>query len=122
MKIKKNHLKLIFIIFLITCSLLYFTTKEDPYKTSLAQYMTENNFEMYGAFTCGACAKQKEIFGNSFKHIAYIECHERGKNSQTEKCKINNIEYYPTWIINGEKIVGVKTIEELASLSRFNEN
>jgi len=122
MKIKKNHLKIIFIIFLLTCSLLYFTTKEDPYKSSLAQYITENNAEMYGAFWCGACAKQKEIFGNSFKHIDYIECDERGKDAQPEKCKINNVEAYPTWIINGEKIVGVKTLEDLASLSGFNEN
>ena len=122
MKIKKNHLKIIFIVFILISSLLYFTTKEDPYKTSVAQYMTENNVEMYGTFWCPACAKQKEIFGNSFKHIDYVECDERGKDAQPEKCDINNIVSYPTWIIYGEKIVGVKTIEQLASLSGFNEN
>ena len=68
MKIKKNHLKLLFILIILISSLLYFATKEDPYKTSVAQCLTEKNAEMYGAFWCGACAKQKEVFGNSFKH------------------------------------------------------
>ena len=121
MKIKKNHLKLLFIIILVISSLLYFATKEDTYKTSVAQCLTEKNAEMYGAFWCGACAKQKEVFGNSFKHINNVECDPRGNDANPEKCQMNNIEAYPTWIINGEKIVGVKTIEELAILSDCNE-
>ena len=121
MKIKKNHLKLLFILIILISSLLYFATKEDPYKTSVAQCLTEKNAEMYGAFWCGACAKQKEVFGNSFKHINNVECDPRGNNANPEKCQMNNIEAYPTWIINGEKIVGVKTIDELSILSECNE-
>lgn len=29
---------------------------------------------MYGAPTCPYCQKQKEMFGDSFQHIDYVDC------------------------------------------------
>lgn len=77
-----------------------------------AKCLTSKGAKMYGADWCGHCKNQKEMFGDSFQYIDYVECTE-----ETEACKAAGISGYPTWIINGMKYPGEKTLEELASLS-----
>ena len=81
---------------------------------SLAQCLTEKGAAMYGAYWCPHCKTQKEMFGNSFKYINYIECDARGENAKPELCEQAGITGYPTWIINGKTYVGVRQFQELA--------
>ena len=119
MKLKKKSIKNLAIALVIIISLSFIINtvifKADPAKVELAQCLTEKNVKMYGAFWCGACASQKELFGSAFKEISYVECDERGKNSQSEVCKIEGISAYPTWSINGQKSSGVQPLENLAA-------
>jgi glutaredoxin len=80
-----------------------------------AQCLTEKNVKMYGAFWCGACASQKELFGPAFKEVYYVECDERGSDAQPEVCQLEGIGSYPTWEINGQKSTGVQPLESLAA-------
>lgn len=89
--------------------------KPDPAKLELAQCLTEKNVNMYGAFWCGACATQKDLFGSAFKAINYIECDERGENPQPDLCQTAGITGYPTWEINGQKSTGVLPLQSLAA-------
>ncbi len=89
--------------------------KPDPAKLELAQCLTEKNVKMYGAFWCGACTTQKDLFGSAFKAIDYIECDERGEDPQPELCQTAGITAYPTWEINGQKSTGVLPLQSLAA-------
>jgi glutaredoxin len=71
---------------------------------------------MYGAFWCPHCLRQKELFGNSFDKINYVECSLPDKSDQTQVCKDAKIESYPTWeFADGSRATGERTLEELGN-------
>jgi len=82
-----------------------------------AKCLTEKGAAMYGAYWCSHCAAQKEMFGDSFKYINYVECDPNGQNAKPELCQQVGIQGYPTWIINGETYEGVRQLAELASVT-----
>lgn len=69
------------------------------------------NSELYIQLGCHACATQEEKFGENYKYLNVIDCFYEG-----DKC-IGKIEATPTWIIRGEKYVGVQSIENLKELT-----
>lgn len=81
-----------------------------------AKCLQNKNVKMYGAFWCGHCQNQKELFGDAIEYI-YVECDPRGENAQTEECQAIGIDGYPTWRVNGINYAGEKSLEELARLS-----
>jgi len=83
----------------------------------LAKSLTATGAKMYGSSHCGACNYQKELFGNSWQYINYIECTSSdGSGRQSTVCKDENIKAYPTWRFTGEdEEIGVMTIEQLKS-------
>jgi len=119
MKFKKKNIRNSAITLIIILSLGFAMNtimfKADPAKLELAQCLTEKNVKMYGAFWCGACASQKELFGPAFKEVYYVECDERGSDAQPEVCQLEGIGSYPTWEINGQKSTGVQPLESLAA-------
>jgi hypothetical protein len=50
-----------------------------------------------------------------------VECSPAGPNApQAPSCNIAGVQSYPTWVINGRKIVGqVLTLAQLADASGF---
>ncbi|MFC1801526.1 thioredoxin domain-containing protein [Nanoarchaeota archaeon] len=82
------------------------------YAETLAKCLTENNVKMYGAEWCGHCKNQKEEFGSDFEFVDYVDC-----DLNQAACATAGIEYFPTWIIDGELLVGGKSLSQLASLS-----
>lgn len=79
---------------------------------STAECIGENSV-LYVQLGCHACETQENIFGESLEYITLIDCwYER------DKCE--GITATPTWIINGEKYVGVQSIEKLKELTGCN--
>jgi hypothetical protein len=102
---------LILIFFISGC-----INQETENHDALAKCLTEKGVKMYGTYVCPACAQQKDLFGDSFQHIDYIECHPRAENSQYELCE--DIERVPTWEFpDGTRVTGVQKLEALAVLS-----
>lgn len=100
---------------ILISSLLLLGCSPDPQKEALAQCLSEKGVKMYGAYWCGHCKDQKELFGKSFNKIVYIECSLPNNAGQTEICKKAEIESYPTWgFADGEKVSSVFTLEEIA--------
>lgn len=87
-------------------------------KDNFAQCLTDNSVKMYGAFWCSHCEAQKEMFGQSFKNINYIECSLPDKSGQTLACQQAQIRAYPTWEFKDEKrIEGALSFTELSQNS-----
>ena len=114
----KNKLTLTLIILIVIGAFFVFSNTN---KLGLTGSTTEidklsicmnKNAVMYGSDLCSHCAEQKELFGDSFKYINYVDCL---KNK--EECINANIQAYPTWVINGRYYEGVKTLQELKELS-----
>ena len=62
--------------------------------------------------SCGACNKQKELFGDSAEDLNIVYCED-----DNQFCIDNDIRSVPTWIINNEKYVGVQSIDKLKELT-----
>jgi len=96
------------------------TTTSDPANIELAEYLTQSGAKMYGAFWCGHCHDQKQLFGQqAVDKLPYIECDKEGKNPQLDLCKAKNIESYPTWEVKGQMYAGVQSLEKLAKVSEY---
>ena len=78
----------------------------------LVKCISENSI-LYYSTGCSACAKQKEIFKDSYEDLTKVDC-----VISPEKCREAGIIKVPTWEINNEKIIGIKTIEELKELTK----
>jgi uncharacterized membrane protein len=93
---------------------------EDPWIRGLAEHLTDTGAKFYGSYWCPHCAEQKEMFGGSVKRLPYVECSPGGPSApQAPECNAKNIQGYPTWIINGERVTGTQSLEELAQLSKY---
>ena len=94
-------------IFIQAGKLLAFDTK------TLAQCLSFNQFIMYGTQVCSACSAQKDLFGEDFTYISYIDC-----NQNQKLCIDKKITGFPTWIDReGNKYSGVIPLEILTELS-----
>ena len=84
-----------------------------------AQCLNDQGLVMYGAFWCPHCHDQKDLFGDSFENVNYVECDPNDPDGQPELCLAKGIESYPTWIreSDGERWLGVRTLEQLAQTS-----
>ncbi len=89
------------------------------YQLELAKHLRQVGAVMYGSFKCPHCNSQKELFGDAFKYIPYVECHRQGKNSEASRCFTMGIQNYPTWVINGRYYPGSKSLHHLAIFSKF---
>ena len=64
--------------------------------------------------TCPHCRKQLEILGpQAGDYITITDC---------AKVACPNIQYVPTWVINGKTYVGTYELEELAAFAGLEEN
>lgn len=93
---------------------------EKPYLKALAMHLQKLDARFYGAYWCPTCQKQKQMFEASAHRLPYVECTPEGRmGSLNFACVANEINDYPTWIINGRRYVGLNSVEELATRSRF---
>ena len=114
-KMKKVILSLgvLLMIFLASCSSITGKATDSPGELDgFAQCLTDKGAKMYGTEWCSHCKSQKEMFGNSFQHINYIDC-----DKQSYLCQSAGVQGYPTWEIDGELYPGEQSFEELSLYS-----
>lgn len=76
----------------------------------LARCITQSGATMYGTDWCPHCQEQKRLFGNSFRHINYINC-----DLNRAACDLAGVEGYPTWVFgDGGRLSGTQQIDVLA--------
>ena len=110
---KTKTLVMIFVLVIVGLIVFNSVKSEAPGEyDEFAQCLTDAGLKMYGTEWCPHCKAQKELFGNSFKNVDYIDC-----DRNRETCLIEGVKGYPTWKINGESVSGTQPLESLAGLT-----
>ena len=91
----------------------------NSYQTGLAMFMGQHGAVMYGSYRCPHCNQQKQMFGDAFKYINYVECNPTGKNANPSLCLAKGITNYPTWEIDGRFYEGAMPLDELAGIAGY---
>ena len=97
------------------------TTQSGDAEMQLAQHLSTTDARMFGAWWCPHCHDQKQLFGQeAAKNIPYIECAEDGQNPEVRLCRSTpGVEGFPTWVIDGEYLVGAQPLDRLADASGY---
>ncbi|MBI5803096.1 hypothetical protein HY448_00190 [Candidatus Pacearchaeota archaeon] len=109
----------IFVAFIFAMYFLYYDKNSIPGQyDDFAKCLTQNGVKMYGAYWCPHCNEQKEMFGNSWDYIEYVECSLPNAAGQTTICNQAGISGYPTWELgNSTRLQGTQTFEMLSKLT-----
>ena len=92
----------------------------DAQLTSLAVHLSDTGARYYGAFWCAACQQQNTLFGAAKDQLPYTECTPNGRHGAVAlECARAEIRSFPTWIIDGDRYMGVLEPRELARHSGF---
>ena len=102
---KTNIITLIVILVVIILAIIIINKNGSHIDEETAKCIGQNA-ELYTQLGCHACKSQEEMFGENKKYLNIIDC-------WFEKEKCSEIEYTPTWLIKGEKYIGLKSIEKL---------
>lgn len=105
----KNWITLSIIVIILIISIMILTRNINGVSKSLTACIA-NHSTLYVQLGCHACAIQEEIFGDNYQYLNKIDCFLEGG-------KCGGITNTPTWIINGEKYLGVQSIERLKELT-----
>ncbi len=99
------------ILVILAVVVYYFATNNNSLSVSedVAKCIGGNSV-LYTQEGCIHCIRQEEMFGDSFKFLNVVDC-----TGNWDKCP--DVTGTPTWMINGEKYIGVQEIEKLRSLT-----
>jgi glutaredoxin len=86
---------------------------------ALARHLKRKGAVVYGAWWCPHCNHQKELFGvEAIELLPYVECDK--DDAGRKQCQKAQVRGYPTWDLNGERRLGVLSLEELEIWSGYN--
>jgi glutaredoxin len=84
----------------------------------LAKHLKLKGAVLYGAWWCPHCTHQKELFGfEAIELLPYVEC-DKDADGRAQ-CQQAQVRAYPTWELNGERRVGVLSLQELEIWSGY---
>ncbi len=107
---KKKNLATILTILIIVAIIIFVKFYNPKITDEETSRCIGENSVLYVQLGCHACETQTELFGENKKYLNEIDCFYN-------KDKCGEIQYTPTWVINNEKYIGVRSIEELKSLT-----
>lgn len=120
MKNKILTISTIILILIIASGIIYwknnttFTIKDLP-SEEVAKWIGDHSV-LYVQTGCSHCKDQEDLFGGNIKYLNIVDCIDE---ENRKKCIDEGIESIPTWIINGQKYVGVQSIEKLKELTGY---
>lgn len=88
------------------------STEASPEVLNLAVCLTENDAVMYGTEWCPHCRNQKELFGDAFINVTYVNC-----EVNPSACNAAGVQAFPTWVINGQRYTGTQALATLSQNS-----
>eukprot|EP00188_Purpureofilum_apyrenoidigerum_P001948 Plantae.Rhodophyta-Purpureofilum_apyrenoidigerum.ctg21272.p1 GENE.Plantae.Rhodophyta-Purpureofilum_apyrenoidigerum.ctg21272~~Plantae.Rhodophyta-Purpureofilum_apyrenoidigerum.ctg21272.p1 ORF type:complete len:363 (+),score=63.69 Plantae.Rhodophyta-Purpureofilum_apyrenoidigerum.ctg21272:160-1248(+) len=83
----------------------------------IAEGLQKKDTRMFGAYWCSHCYGQKQLLGKeAMKKIQYVECSDRGRNSQAQLCREKKLPGYPAWEIDGKLYFGEQTFDDFREI------
>lgn len=83
-----------------------------PGTSELAQCLTTNGLKMYGTEWCSHCKDQKNLFGQAFAKVSYVDC-----DQERQACLDAGVRGFPTWIDSQwNPYPGTQTLARLAEI------
>lgn len=70
---------------------------------SFAKCLATKQAKMYGLYWCPHCIEQKEMFGDAFHYVPYVECAIKGSSELATECKIAGVKLFPSWQFGSER-------------------
>jgi hypothetical protein len=64
---------------------------------SFAQCLATKQAKMYGLYWCPHCIEQKQMFGDAFHYVPYVECAIKGSKEEAAECKVAGVKLFPSW-------------------------
>ncbi|MDD5193972.1 MAG: hypothetical protein PHF67_05325 [Candidatus Nanoarchaeia archaeon] len=109
----KIYIALAIIVIVIIAGIYYFKNNNSEPTTEEVMKCIAGKAVLYSQTGCSHCITQEQILGKYLDLFTNINCAIDGK-----KCIEENITGTPTWIIDGEKFQGSKSIQELKELTK----
>jgi hypothetical protein len=82
---------------------------------SFAKCLASKQAKMYGLYWCPHCIEQKQMFGEAFHYVPYVECAINGSKEEAPECKIAGVKLFPSWQFEMEPPrEGVLSLEALS--------
>ncbi len=82
---------------------------------SFAQCLATKQAKMYGLYWCPHCIEQKQMLGESFHYVPYVECAIKGSSELMPACKMAGVKLFPSWQFGMEPPrEGVLSLEALS--------
>lgn len=106
---KKSWITISVIIGTILLSMLILNQPANGSSEEITKCIGKNS-ELYTQLGCHACDTQEDMFGENYQYLNVIDCFY-----ENDKCP--GITATPTWIIKGEKHIGIQSIETLKELT-----
>ena len=97
------------------------STQNPDYLANLAISLKNAGYILYGSSSDTNTKRQKDIFGQGFSDIDYVECDQGVVNSNSQECVAKGIDIYPTWVQTDKKFPGYKSLNELEKLLASNQ-
>ena len=88
---------------------------------SFAKCLASKQAKMYGLYWCPHCIEQKQMFGDAFHYVPYVECGIKGSRDEATECKIAGVKLFPSWQFDAEPPrEGVLSLEALSDKTGCN--
>ena len=82
---------------------------------SFAKCLATKQGRMYGLYWCPHCIEQKQMFGDAFHYVPYVECAIKGSKEEATECKVAGVKLFPSWQFGMEPPKeGVLSLEALS--------
>lgn len=107
---KKSWITFAVVVAVILLSIIILNRQHPETSEEVAKCIGKNSI-LYTQYGCHACETQEKIFGENYQYLNIIDCFE------DQSACLGKIRGTPTWIIDGEKYIGVKSIEELRNIT-----
>ena len=119
--IPKSWFVLILVLYTIPFVIFNLPSEEQQNLDLRTICLTQKGVTMYSSYKCGDCARVKNMLGDSFQYLNYVECHPQGENSQFAICQEKGIEHTPTWVLeqNGQEVKRQEGFLTMAELEAF---
>lgn len=81
-------------------------------RLALAERLSRSGALFYGAYWCGHCQHQKDLFGSQASpFLPYVECDR--DDAGRRRCQKAGVRAYPTWVIGQERREGTLSLRAL---------